>query len=359
METTFDIGDIRIARKPKKGGSGDGKGKPGKPGEGKGQGEEENPTGDPIRDELDKRGGDDHTPHSEEDAEKPDPDAPEPTIEDIERVSKRARPREPDEKAEKPEEKASGKAVGDLGGRGTRMDPNASRISWKDLKPRFNWKTLLARLVRSSDTLEPTYQKMHRRNISNMHVAAQTGAGAVKPGEKMVPSSLVKLCLVIDSSGSMHHHIPMVMATITKLLTENASSIDRSFAIVEFSGDSRIYCCTMSGAGKGVAVRITGVEGMRNPTGEHIPLSAIMERHIGGSTNFDEELTGKLRGFLADKYNVLILTDSDIVAAGNKQEFLKLYNEHRDKVYLIVDSHMTFAAIAEALSQASANVSHM
>lgn len=247
----------------------------------------------------------------------------------------------------------------DKGGPGSRTQLEPHAVDWSAIRPRFDWKTLLARLIKSSDTTEVTYQKVHRRNITSVHVATATGAGVVRPGEKEVPANLVKLCIVIDSSGSMSDAIKKVFANIHKLFKENQAALAKQFALVEFSGSHRVYACTLSG-NTGSAVQISGVAGMKSAgSGERVDLSVLLARHEGGGTNFDEELATTLKGFAAQKYNILILTDTDILAGSNKENFLDLYGAAHNQVYVLFDSKESFQSAVKAMKTASSNLSHL
>jgi len=379
--TTFDVDDdIEVVGKkdgpgkPGKGppgsGKGKGKGTGGNTGEGppggtggdeEGDGEEgdgEEGDGPDPENELDKHtdnhGKGDNIEEDEIDTEGIDEDKIE---KHTKKVSNNAAKKEDGAKSE-PKDGASKAPGGARGGPGGGAG-EVRGVDWSSIRPRFNWKELLARLVRSSDTTEVTYQKVHRRNITSVHVATATGAGVVRPGEKEVPANLVKLCIVIDSSGSMYEAIKTVFANINKLFMENASAIDKQFALVEFSNTHHIYACTSNGK-TGTATQIENVAGMKSGgSGGRIDLSELLARHQGGGTDFDASLVATLSSFAAQKYNVLILTDSDIVSGSNRTNFLKLYAEYHKQVYVLLDSKETFATVVGSLKQASANISHL
>lgn len=304
--------------------------------------------------------GDDHSEHASDQDPSHGMDPDEGDLEKHSKeVSKKAGAGKDGAVASEKEGEGKPQPKADKGGPGSRSSLEPQAVDWTSIRPRYDWKTLLARLVRAADTTEVTYQKVHRRNITGVHVATQTGAGVIRPGEKEVPANLVKLCIVIDSSGSMHEAIKPVFANLHKLLNENQSAIAKQFALVEFSGDHRIYACTVSGK-SGTAVKINGVEGMKSAgSGERIDLAVLLARHEGGSTNFDGPLVDKLKEFVAQKYNVLIMTDSDIVGGSNKANFLDLYSTHHQQVYLLLDSRETYTNVITTLKQASANVSHL
>lgn len=252
---------------------------------------------------------------------------------------------------------ANGGGSGGKGGRTSdksQLTPTA--VDWKGIKPRFKWKDLLERMVRDSDSTETTYQKVHRRNVTGVALAAQTGAGVVRPGEKVVPANLVKLCIVIDSSGSMSQNIKIAFANLNKLFAE--SGISKTFALVEFSNTFRTYSCTMSGRGTGTATEVADVKEIKAATGGAVDLSVILSRHVSGGTNFNTALANHLGEFAKQKYNVLIMSDSDIATGENFQDFKKLYMAHRQNVFAIFDSASTFQTVAQKLGQASAHISH-
>ena len=304
--------------------------------------------------------GDDHEPHAGEKQPQLIPaDASPGELEEHSKKTSGKAGKEPGEgkpgEGEKSGQGPSGKGPG---GR-AQGSSTPTAIDYGSIKPRFNWKDLINKLVKSSDTLEVTYQKIHRRNITSVHLATQVGAAVVRPGEKVVPSNLAKLCLVIDSSGSMHEAIKTVFANVTKLFNETGNGVSRTFVIAEFSNDYHLYSCTLSGK-TGSAIEIKGPEGVKaGGSGARMDLSSLMNRHQGGGTNFSDELAKKLGEFAAEKYNILILTDSDIAAAGNMEAFLNLYNSHRDRVYLILDSRATFTSMVQKMKHASANITHL
>lgn len=360
----FTLDEIEVVEAPqkKKKGSAQGPGVPGsgEPGGGGEPDDEEGEGGDEAEDELDRRSGDDHSTHHSDDDEGPDGETP--TKEDLEKhgkkVSKAAGEKDEGAKAGKAGDDRPGTKSGP-GGPGSHSNLQPHEVDWSKIRPRYNWKDLLARLIRASDSTEITYQKVHRRAVTSMHTAAQTGAGVVRPGEKDFPANLVKLCIVIDSSGSMSSSILTVFANINKLFAESSSGIAKEFAVVEFSGNFHPYACTISGK-VGTARAITGVEGMKGAGGgERIDLSVLLSRHEGGGTNFDEALVSCLKGFIKEKYNVLIMTDSDIIAGSNKQNFLDLYASAHQQVYMLQPDKENFTNVVKALKGASANISHM
>lgn len=305
--------------------------------------------------------GDDHSPHAGE-KQKPMPGQGEPGAEDLEEhaknVSKKVGKKDEGKGEEGGDKPGSGPPSGGRGGRGG-SPTTPTKVDYKGIKPRYDWKTLLARLVRSADTTETTYQKVHRRNITSVHLAQQLGAGVVRPGEKEVPANLVKLAIVVDSSGSMMGSITKVLANVQKLLMDGSNAVARSFVFVEFSSDYHMFVCTFAGK-SGTAREVKSIAEIKSGGGSKPDrLESILTRYQGGGTNFSDELADNLSKLAGQGYNILILTDSDIATHGNKEAFLQLYAKHRQQVYLILDSRPTFQSVAASMKGASANMSHL
>lgn len=372
----FDLNEVEIIGSSKEDDGTDGKGssrgddEPGpkkkgkrKPSDGNGGEDEDEDEDEDIDEEIERKinrnAGDDHRAHHD-DEEEPEK---EPTPEEIEEHNKKVSRKVAQSKSNEgePDKGTRGasndKAIRGAGGREPRRDPSASKIDYSSIRPRFRWKELLERLVKSSETTEITYQRPHRRNISGIHAAAQIGAGVIKPGEKVSEANLSKLVIVVDSSGSMSDTIKRVMAELQAMFRSSQNQVARSFVFVEFSGSHKMYMATLDGT-DGRAIRISGPKDVKNPSGAAISVNDLLTRHVGGSTNFGAALTNDLRPFLAQKYNVIVMTDSDILMDGNWEEFIKLYAEHPRQVSLIVDSSSTFSQVAQKAKGVSGNFSH-
>lgn len=299
--------------------------------------------------------------HHQDDPQKPMPGQDAPEASDIEKHSKGVS-KKPGEKQDgaDPNAPQAGDQPGGKGpgGRSAKVQDVHSAVDWKGIRPRMNWKQLLERLVRSADTTEVTYQKVHKRNITSVHLAAQTGAGVVRPGEKETPANLVKLCVVVDSSGSMYGSIGKVLAEVTHLLTKEAG-VARSFVFVEFSSSYHMYSCTVSGKSGTARPIKDAAEAKGGGGGKPESMATILSRHAGGGTNFDSALREQLEKFAAMKYNILVLTDSDIAAGDNREDFMTLYSKFRQQVYLILDSRQTFQSVAQTMKGAGANMTHL
>ena len=283
-----------------------------------------------------------------------------PTKEDAEKSEKQARAKgdkgeesgKEDEQTSKPA-KSNASSPGGPGGKGSN---GSQEIDYTKYRPSMSWKALLAKLVRTSTEEETSYQKVHRRNITRVHTAAQTGKSAMKPGEMDQESNLLKLCIVVDSSGSMSSVIGQVYANIDSLLKTHSKEVKLGFVLVKFSSDHKMYQCITSGKGSYREIKSINDKSTSFETGD---LKKLFSDHFGSSTNFDSALTADLDVFIKDDYNVLIISDTDIIASSNKEEFLKFFKRSNGKVYLIAGDKHDYASIIGALKNVSANITHM
>lgn len=298
--------------------------------------------------------GDDHSHHDSQDGPKDGSETP--SEGDLEghgkKVSKNAGAgedgAEPDKPGPSSDKQASSGGRSDGGKNG-----NRTAVDYSNIRPKFNWKSLIDKLLHSSDNIETTYQKMHKRNITSMDLAMTTGAAAVRPGEKIVPANLVKLCLVVDSSGSMAEHIAKVFANIKVSL--KTSGVAKSFIYCEFSDSFTFYKCTVTGNGASAQKmhKCTDDKGY----GEVLQLNNLLA-HESGGTNFTKTLTTQLKELIKMKYNVVVFSDSDLVRGENFKEMVDLYSSAHHQVGMVLDSKETFTQMISQMKNCPSTFSH-
>ena len=282
-----------------------------------------------------------------------------PTPEEVEKQEEKARSKgekEGDDSGKEAEDKpVDKKAKSTKGGRAKGND-QSNIIDYTKFSPSMSWKALLAKLVRTSTEEETSYQKVHRRNITRIHTAAQTGKSAMKPGEIDQDINSLKLAIVVDSSGSMSGKIEQVYANIDNLMKQHSAEIKLGFVLVKFSDKHKMFFCVPSGKGS-----FKEIKSIHDKTAE-LKAGSIKElfaEHYGSSTNFNESLTSDLDVFVNDGYNVLIISDTDIIGSGNKEEFNKFFKRSNGKVYLIAGDKDDYTAIISSLKNKAANITHM
>jgi hypothetical protein len=234
-------------------------------------------------------------------------------------------------------------------GTGGAMDLKSREEEILKVKPKFNWKTLIKNLVTASvPQTDVTYAKPSRRAVTGIAIAAQTGAGALKPGEKVLEENRAKLVFVFDTSGSMWEEVPRVMAEVKNLLKQlGKQNVD--MGVVFFAGEHKSFVVNMGTDTYAQVNEITDI-------GKPIPKGAGKKgyRHVfslqaTGGTEFSVKISNQLSELAAQGYNILLFSDLDIVAADNFVNVKHIWQNHKDKMFLIAVDEPTFKTACNLL----------
>lgn len=202
------------------------------------------------------------------------------------------------QKSERPSSPGSNKGAGQL------IDQNYT--------PKFNWRDLLALFVKSAGKgkEETNYARQHRRGVSGLDVMVQTGAGAIKPDIRLQPDVDLKLAFVLDVSGSMANSIKSVYANAKSLLS-NPMFAKSAVYILKFSGGVEIYKGIFA---RNVAKRMDSVVSDNMPIKYDIRLDKVFSAAELGGTHFGAIKTTDMMSLLTQGYNVLLISDTDILS---------------------------------------------
>ena len=225
----------------------------------------------------------------------------------------------------------------------------------KKVEPTFNWKQLIQRFIMSRKPMfEETYTKVNPKGITGAHVAAQLGAGAIKPGIKQLDEVVdAKLGFVIDSSAGMNSVISTVMANAIALLKQPMFK-KATVTVVKYSGKNSMHK-VMFGQDKAASV----TDANEKPKTWPIKASEVVfGTHIGAGTQFDAALTGRIESMLKLGYNVIFFPDNDIMAGANLVHFISLFKAHAQNVFVVFDSHATYIQFREKVGTSTANITY-
>ena len=150
--------------------------------------------------------------------------------------------------------------------------------------------------------------------------------------------------------------IEQVYANLEHLIKAHSSEVKLGFILVKFSSDHKMYQCVVAGSGYYKQIKSLDDKFGKLESGS---LKNLFSEHFGTSTNFDSSLTADLDVFIKDDYNVLIVSDTDIIAGENLTEFNKFFKRSGDKVYLIAADKDDYHSIIGALKNKSQNITHM
>jgi hypothetical protein len=233
-------------------------------------------------------------------------------------------------------------------------------IDYSKIRPKYKWNDLLKKMVTETGvTIENSYQKISRRSITSSHQVVTMGAGAVKPGDIRTPNRRkLKLCVIIDSSGSMGTVIDKVMTNLDNLLIQRKSNLklDEEFFIFMFSGSYDIFTAKPGKGGQ--ATHIKSIKGEPGDLGV-MPTTKLFSLHMAGGTVFSSELAGEAEKLASKGYNILIITDGDLLDGSNFTNFAKLYRNFKKNVWLLLDSRPTFESFVTKMKELSNNASHL
>lgn len=239
------------------------------------------------------------------------------------------------------------------GSRTNGRDGEGSKFDYSQIRPTFTWKKLLSKMVTEvSSAVEETYQKPHRRNITGVHLAQQTGSAAMKPGE-ITLNDEIRLGFIIDSSGSMTSTIGTVYSNLDNLMKGKSTVNKANFYLIKFSSQHHIYHCNFSN-NKYTEMPEVFSKSTTNKTGS---IKDLFTSHLAGGTSFTNDLVRQASLLAKKKYNLLVISDSDILSGENFENVKNLLAENKG-VFIILDSRNTFIQFAQKLKQIHKNVTY-
>lgn len=246
------------------------------------------------------------------------------------------------------------------GGRGV-GDGKSKEITKSDVRPPINWRALIKKMVSQADHFEPTssYTKMHRNTAAKVTVAVQSnGPSAVQPGERDEDDQLLKIAFIVDSSGSMSTLLPSIYNNISLALKTGGTKVSPEFMLIKFSSGHESFACNAKkrvGVAASPKQYLAGVNYSKNS----ISTDVIFKTGEQGATNYTGEMTGMAKTLANAGFNVMIFTDSDVLAGHNLEEIKKTVAACGKKFFLVLDSLQTYQKAEAQMPSISNNISCM
>jgi len=236
------------------------------------------------------------------------------------------------------EGKSKGRGKGKSKGKRTKGDnPDPYKIDYSKIRPRFNWKTLIDRFLKTGlAKTEETYAKPHRRSITSVDVARQVGAAAIRPAEKPVDFSDAKLMFILDNSGSMTDVIAKVVANVKQLLSRPQFR-KSTILTLKFSGSAEMYKVNIAGNRAGQIF-----EPHENPKKWDKKVDEVFGTSFGGGTYIGGNITNNTIKALRAGYNVLLCTDTDVLYGDNLTHLLKMIDAAPTQMYVVFDERESY-----------------
>jgi hypothetical protein len=233
-----------------------------------------------------------------------------------------------------------GTGSGSKGGRGisNRLGKD-NKFKQTEARPKMKWRELIARMVSSAATVEveTTYEKPHRNASIGIGLAATSGRpAALKPGERDADEEAIKICFIVDSSGSMEHHLSAIYSNIAKAISM-AGDIAPEFLLMKFSESTSLYAANSE---RNIAVKTTvedylsGVDFTKNP----MTIKQLFATAERGATNFTSAITSKIASLTGKGFNVMLFSDWDVLSGANLDEVKRALSIGGSNFYIVMDS---------------------
>ena len=246
------------------------------------------------------------------------------------------------------------------GGEGKGSKPGSAKgpggtFNYDSIKPSFNWQSILKRCVtKQSLRTQNTFKKPAKSSSTRIHIAAQLGSTAIKPGEETIDED-IKLCVVVDSSGSMSHIIPRVYSELNKLLAGTGSVKFNNLFLIKFSDTFEIYSINIKNK---TTNRMKSVSDKVNKADTKKDLRNVFTSTMNGGTVFSSALATEIKKLLNEEFNVIICTDADITYGPNFTEFSALTGAHKNALFSIFDEKKTFISVCERFKTVNKNFTY-
>ncbi len=244
-----------------------------------------------------------------------------------------------------------GQPGGGSPGKGGMTDFESREEEILKIKPKFSWKSLIKQLVTASvPETETTYAKPSRRAVTGITMAAQTGAGALKPGEKVLEHNKAKLVFVFDTSGSMYAEVPKVLAEVRNLLKQMGKS-GVEFGVIYFADGYETFVVNMA---QDWYAKVPTIKGILNPTdkkNQKKGWKTIFGLGAAGGTTFNATMAASLKELAADGFNIMIFSDSDMLDASNFAHLKDLYQTHKANTFFVATNEKVFQLACKLLGQ--------
>lgn len=323
---TFDADDLELVGPPPKG-----KGKPGQPGGEPGGETDPDQVHKDIEDKLSRR----EEIGSEQEAKEKAAEA----------------------SAKRPQPGAGGTAG--TPGRGAISDLESREDVIAQIKPRYNWKSLIRQLITSSvPHTDITYAKPSRRAVTGITIAAQTGAGALKPGEKTMEENKAKLVFVFDTSGSMWDQVPRVLAETQNLIKQMGKS-NVEFGVVFFADGYRSFVVNTAQNWYATVTSIDSIAAPVDRASQTKGFKSILSKQASGGTVFSSSMASQLGELATKGYNVMVFSDADILDSSNFKNFKSLWSSHKNHTFFVAVDDRTFKMACNRLGVVPRTFTHL
>jgi hypothetical protein len=215
------------------------------------------------------------------------------------------------------------------------------------IKRTKRWEELLD--IMFSSAAEDIYRNWSvpsRKTIQQLPSVSKTGGIAIQPKEVIFDENILKVCLVLDTSGSMYYLIPKVLAEAESLLAKIDKTND-AIAVFYFSGTHQMYRINL--AANEYAKMETVQDYFKPPKGpQKKNWRSLLKRADTGGTVFSGAIIDDISTLASNGYNVMVFSDEDIIGSQNLKSLRHLYDLYGDRFYYCAPNLNIFRNIIKA-----------
>lgn len=251
---------------------------------------------------------------------------------------------------------SSGRGERQAGGQGGSPGTGSKFAGQKRIRqsavPPFNWQSLMGKFLKSGiSKTDETYQKPHRRSVTQMDIARQTGAAAIKPAEVDAEPDQAKLFFILDCSGSMTGVMNTVMNSCRQLLKQPIFK-DTAVLVGKFSNASLLYLVNEA-QNKAAQIEEIGEQ----PQDWNTTPGQVFGSAEGGGTTISAELVKQAVDAINKGYNITLFSDMDILHEWNFKHFMTIVKAGvpKGQVFVIFDDLNTYRTFRQKTGITSDN----
>lgn len=246
------------------------------------------------------------------------------------------------------------------GNQGVNQVSSTTDNDWAEVttkpKPKFGWKEIIRQFVTTSKEFESTYAKMHKRTITAMTNVAATGSGAIKPGQRPVEDAY-KLAIMFDSTGSMLSRMPTSLAETEKMISDHYGSIAGIMGIGMYGTNNPAYFALSLEKKKFWSIATMKDLGKKAPPAT-MPMSQLFSMRTGGGNELPANGAAEIKGLLSQGFNVVFITDRDILAQHNWVNLVDIYGSYKKNFFLILNDKESFEMVCQKLGSTPGTFTH-
>ena len=223
-------------------------------------------------------------------------------------------------------------------------------------KPVYSWKEIIRQFVVSKKGVDTTRSKPSKKAMTAMSGAAVTGAGAMPPGERPLEEAF-KLVLVLDTSGSMMGAIGTALAETEQLIKTNYSNVNGNFGVCFFSSSADYFAVN---PGQRTFHQISNLNELTTSKTSMTkrPMKDLFNMAKSGGTRVSESMVDQLTAAAAKGYNIIMISDTDLLYGSNWDNFKKLYAGAKRNLFFIADSAYSYEEIIKKMKIKPTTFSH-